>query len=849
MKKTLLPLLLAIFSNLSFSQNNGGSVSGKVTAKQTNEVLSGATVSIKGTAISAVTNNEGNFIIKKLKAGKIVLEISYVGYETTEIAVTITDGEIKTVDADLIQDERIGNAVVVSASKRPEKITEAPASIQVISRKEIEQFTGSNTFELLAKVQGVEFTRTSIDHSSINARGMNNAFNNKVFQIVDGRNSMTPLSGGLPMHNNFSLVKDDIEKIEIILGPQTALYGPNAHNAIINFITKDPRTSQGTTVALSAGNQYQFSGRIRQATKINNKWAYKFSGEYAVGKEFEFDDSIYVGNQSGTTPEFGPPTSVPEDNINFNFRHIRGEAHVYYSIAPKADIIISAGGSNNNSINTHTQGHLQFKGVTNSFLQARFVSPHFYVNVYNAWGNFGTSYQVVSYTRDFWNRTHSSATTGPNKRLPPDTARMFALRYPNTVKETPQRLNAEAQYNYKFEKARLFLVAGFSYQKDKPRAYGITLVDSFQRIYVTQYGTALQLEKELPSDLRFIGAVRWDHHSNFGDFFSPKFGIAKRFGESSFRLLWGKAYSMPSILYQYASNLNFFGNGEGITYIPNGSNVNDPESRKITIPLKPEEVSTWEVGYKGTIAKKLYADINYFNGLSKNFFGPSIGVLGRAEYVGKNRVTHPSSSAGNVSSSGILTGARFTTVFNFGDVKVYGVDAGLTYQFNQYVSLAIKYSWLGSDISEGHADNDANRDDTVAVDERSLNSPGNRAIVILNFQNLCKQKMFINLSVRYVQQYDFYSGGQISTAAGEGKRGYVQGRGTTRYIKNFDWGPLGGFTTIDLSVGYKINEMVSANMGITNLFNTDQIEFVGSPSIGRLIMFELKVHVPNSSKK
>ena len=68
-------------------------------------------------------------------------------------------------------------------------------------------------------------------------------------------------------------------------------------------------------------------------------------------------------------------------------------------------------------------------------------------------------------------------------------------------------------------------------------------------------------------------------------------------------------------------------------------------------------------------------------------------------------------------------------------------------------------------------------------------------------------------------------------------------------FKNFDWGPLGGFTTIDLSAGYKVNKMVHINMGITNLFDTKQIEFVGSPSIGRLIMFELKVHVPNSSKE
>ena len=65
------------------------------------------------------------------------------------------------------------------------------------------------------------------------------------------------------------------------------------------------------------------------------------------------------------------------------------------------------------------------------------------------------------------------------------------------------------------------------------------------------------------------------------------------------------------------------------------------------------------------------------------------------------------------------------------------------------------------------------------------------------------------------------------------------------YIKNFDGGPLGGFTIIDLSAGYKLNNMINLNMGITNLFNAKQLEFVGSPYIGRLISLELKVHVPN----
>ncbi|HEX6180218.1 MAG TPA: TonB-dependent receptor, partial [Chitinophagaceae bacterium] len=93
------------------------------------------------------------------------------------------------------------------------------------------------------------------------------------------------------------------------------------------------------------------------------------------------------------------------------------------------------------------------------------------------------------------------------------------------------------------------------------------------------------------------------------------------------------------------------------------------------------------------------------------------------------------------------------------------------------------------------------------------------------------------------------SGSQVGTAEGKGKRGKVYGgtvAGQPRYyVKNFNWGPLGGFATIDVCAGYQLNKMVSVNLGITNLFNTKQIEFVGSPSIGRLIMVELKLEVPN----
>jgi iron complex outermembrane receptor protein len=852
MRKLVLLILLVIVQSVLYSQNTG-SIKGKVTDKQTNEALAGATIRVKGPLVSVVSDNEGKFLLQKLNVGKITLVISYIGYETYELPVVISEG-INNVDVSLNIDDRIGNAVVISASRRREKITNAPASIQVIGIKDFNQFAGSNPNELVSKVQGVAYTRSGVDEITFNARGLHSAFNNKVLQLVDGRNSVTPLSAGLSIFNNGSTNKEDIERIEIMFGPQSALYGPNAHNALFNYTTKDPRKYPGTTVAVSAGSQNQFSSRFRHAVKINNKWAYKLSGEHATGKDYTWYDSVYAGNQipPGNQSFYGPAVAIPERIHDFTFRRYRGEAHVYYSITPKTDIIVSAGGMQATRLNVTTTGRNQLRDLTYSFLQARFVHPRFFANIYNTWGNLGKSKSILigNYTRDYWNRTHSTLPPTDTLRgfLYPDQAEKFATRLGNTLKERSQRLNAEAQYNYEF-KAGLNLVTGLSYQKDKPNGYGNSLVDSFQKITTTQYGAVLQLDKSLRWNLRFISTTRFDHHSTFGSFFAPRFALTKTIRAGTVRITWGKAYAMPSIQHQYAGvNRFLFGNGKGIFYIPNGTNIHDTALFKTTIPLKPEQVKTWEIGYKGTISQKLFIDINYYNGISKNFISPTITVFGRVLEVGGIKVTHnPNPFAGSVIND-TLRNAQFLTYYNYGDVRAYGLDLGINYSFNMFFNAGIKYSWFGSDITDDNTNNDANKDGYVSPEEKSLNAPKNRGALILSFQNLCKQKLFVNISARYVQQYDFYSGSQIGTKAGKGKRGVIEVPGKPPVLKNFDWGPLGDFTTADLSAGYKINEMVSANMGITNLFNTRQIEFVGSPPIERLFMFELKVHVPNSKK-
>ncbi|THD66720.1 TonB-dependent receptor [Robertkochia marina] len=705
--------------------------------------------------------------------------------------------------------------VVVTSLLRPEKITRTPASVQVLTSREIDLFAGSNTGELLATVPGVEFTRYGVDGTTFNARGLNSAFNNKVLQIVDGRISTAALSGGLPVFNNGTTIKDDIQQMEIVLGPQTALFGPNAHNGVFSTITKDARQYPGTTVSLSTGNQRQYSGRLRHAQIINNRWAFKVTGEYAGGREFSFTDSVYLPNS---------PKGIPEHEVDYDFRHLRGEAHLYYTLNPKAEIIVSGGASTNDFIQVTTSGRNQMRDLGYSFIQARFKSPHFYINVYNTWGTLGNSYVIPRYTQIFY------ALTQPGPQfVPPDEAEEIALKQAS-FKERSQRFNADLQYHKTFSEAGLFLVAGLDFENARPNTSGTTVVGAANAISVSQLGAVLQLEKKLPYQMRLIGALRYDNNENFESLFAPKITWVKDLDKISIRAGWAKAYALPTILNQYtrANDLVFGNGGEGIRYIPNNTLINDPTAVQTTQPLKPEEVHTWEIGIKGQLTPKLWVDANTYYGKSKNFITPTLPVGGRALSVDGISVDHNPAFAGTVTND-TLQGATFLSFFNYGKANVYGLDLGVNYTLLPWVQLAVKYSWIDGAFEE----NDANRDGVISPNEKSLNAPNHRGMAILTVEDLLKKRLNLSFGARIVEKYDFYSGNQQGSEAGAGSR-IPPG--------NYNYGPLGGFTTFNLFTQYDWSEALSFNFNITNLFNTRQIEFVGSPSIGRLAMVSIKIN-------
>ena len=101
----------------------------------------------------------------------------------------------------------------------------------------------------------------------------------------------------------FTGTNEDIDRMEVLLGPASALYGPNSSNGVLHVITKSPFASQGTTVSLDGGERSVIRAGLRHAGKLSDKLAYKLSGEYMRGKDWEYNDQA--------EPKVFPTVGVP----------------------------------------------------------------------------------------------------------------------------------------------------------------------------------------------------------------------------------------------------------------------------------------------------------------------------------------------------------------------------------------------------------------------------------------------------------------------------------------------------------------------------------------------------------
>ncbi len=561
MKRSLFSLFL--FFAVCCTAYAQRTVTGTVT--DGNETLPSVNVVVKGTTTGVITDLDGKYTIE-VPEGSTVLVYSFIGYDSKEI--TLEDGK-NSYDIVIVEGATKLNQVVVSASRRTEKILDAPASVSVINAEKIESNTALSVVDHLAFTPGVDKIKTGLISADVNLRGFNNIFSGAMLTIVDNRIARVP---SLRV-NAYQLIPTnnlDIERIEIVRGPGSALYGPSAADGVFAMWTRSPLDIEGkfeTTVSLAAGVRAKSSFAVRDngraiispefwhAGKINDKIGYKISGAFFKGSEFEYYDprepaigdtlifgTVRDGNVFETDTSRARETFDRDfDIIKYNF-----DARIDFRPTDDIDIIFNGGLARTSNIELTGLGAAQGTGWVFGTAQARFRWKKLYFQYFMNSSNSGDTYLLPQV----------SGALGPhNVQTLVDKSKLHVATIQHSfdaIKSQPEKLN---------------FIYGVDVLFTQPETEG-TINGRFEdEDNIFQAGGYVQGEYNFHPKLTLIAAGRVDYHSEVdGAFISPRAALVyKPSTRHTFRATYNRAFSPPNSL-----NLSLdLSNG----LIPNGINV------------------------------------------------------------------------------------------------------------------------------------------------------------------------------------------------------------------------------------------------------------------------------------
>jgi outer membrane receptor for ferrienterochelin and colicins len=728
--------------------------------------IQGAQVSVAGTGLGTLSNASGQFVLTGVAVGSQQLQVQFTGYREATVPVTVRAGEATAVQVRLESSAIQLGGVVVSASRRAQRLTEAPATVTRITPDMIENSVGNSWAGALKQVPGLDFIQVGISSVAINARGFNSSFNNRMLMMEDGRIAVLP-ENGLPVGQFTAVPKVDLAGIEVLVGPGAALYGADASSGVVTLQSKDARQFPGTTVEASVGNRSYRNIQARQAG-VTGAWGYKVAGEWQDANDWE----NYLHYTVGTPATRVREDSIPGGEIDWRANVARGTGTVtrYFDLG---QFDLSAGVSRSNGVGQTNVGRNQLKDWGYNFVQARFSNASWFLNAYRTQSTSGESFAINRYAAAWAdNRTLSSDSLRKLSDWPSD-GRMYA---------------AEVQNN--FELAALLgtrFVWGAQYRRDLVSSDRQWLTDRLtgSDLEIGQLGVYAQSETRLAPWLNLVLAGRYDDHENYDAQFSPKAALVlSPSPEQAVRVSYNRAFKSPTTLQtsfhipDWTSIISIFGNTAGFT-------VRNAAGQTVATydPLVPELNQTWEVGYRGVLGSRLFLDVAGYHSRYQDFLSPLV-VISNPFAGAAATWAHDAQGQRVLNHNGIAP--IMLTYYNLGEATLYGADAGANLYLTDQVSLRGTFSWLKAqeiEVPQGREE------------ATSLNSPNTKWSLGANLTDV--GPLFGSATVRHVGSYYFRSG--------------------------INMGVIPTFTTMDMSAGYRMPRWnTTLNVGVSNLFTCGQ---------------------------
>ena len=761
-----------------------GQIDGTVT-RDNGSGVGGVTVVVSELGLVEITNGKGAFEFRSVPAGTYNLNFSLgdnVDSESVEVASGGTASVEKSVDWDVSFAETI---TVFSASRRRERIVDAPAAVTIVSEEEIQRESNSGQLpKVIEFTPGVEVTQSGIHDYNLNMRGFNSSLNRRVQVIVDGRDPAVPFLGSTEW--GYLSNMQNMASVELVRGPSSALYGANAFNGVLNLITKAPRDIDGGSLNLTGGDFSTLRTDIGWASGLGSDWFLKLEGQYTEGESFTRDRTSSV------------------EYVGLPFERVAGDDE-YDSLHANIRLDKYIG---NNLLTIEGGTYDAFGGVT--------VTGIGRVNVQDAERNFA---------RINFSTNHFNFLAYHNDRQTPD---QIALASGGRIFLDTDNQQVEVQGNGSFNEGKIRVVGGASYREtniDTANGQGNqTLI--FSAVDSDNQAAFGQADFDITDKVKLVVAGRYDDSSLHDAQFSPKAALVVGVAPNhTLRFSYNEAF-------QVANYSEFFLDAPtvvpgttlssidlraveglcGLLGISCGFSTPTPIRALGNQDLELEEITAFEIGYSGIFGSKAYMTVDYYNNelenfitdLTSNAFGsinPNFGAYTLPDGSPAPALVQGTLAgalgpliaflSNNVDGSPIFALASYT---NAGAVDTQGLDFGLNvYLTNEWV-FDFTYSWFDFDVKE------------LGV----LNSP-----IIPN-----------------APENKFAAGIAYNGSKWGGSLKY-------RWVDDFEWeagafaGPVPSYSVVNLSGNYNINDNVTVGLNVSNLLEDEHWESFGGDILER----------------
>jgi outer membrane receptor for ferrienterochelin and colicins len=512
-----LACIIAVSAVIAYAQ---GSLSGRITGPS-GQAVPGASIKVSvpngSFTRGGYSDSRGRYAIKGLPDGDYAVTVTCVGYQKN-VKEGVAISGASTHDVSLIETAIDMDVTVVTASRVQQKASEAPASVTVVEPRAIREAPKATPVEHIRGLAGIDYSQTGIAQQNVSVRGFNNVFSGSLLTLTDYRPAGVPslrvnVGYFIPASN------EDIERMELVRGPASALYGPNASQGVLNIITRSPFASQGTTVFLAGGERGLINAGLRHAGTVGESFGYKITGQYFKADDWAFVDPVEEASRSAilsrdTLNQINPDTLKIGNRRNSPHERFNVDAGAYYMLGDNTMIQINGGISQAvNTIEMTGLGAALGSDWRYTYVNAQMTSGDLFVQAFTNMSDAGNTY---------------------------------FLRTGNPIVDRSTLVGGRVQHAYNVNDD-IRLTYGADLFSTNPVTDSTINGRNEENDNYTEIGGYLQADWKITSDLSALAALRVDQHSVIGEMvMSPRLALMYKLDEnSSVRATFNTAFSNP----------------------------------------------------------------------------------------------------------------------------------------------------------------------------------------------------------------------------------------------------------------------------------------------------------------